>query len=145
PGQARPRRRVAVDWRDAGRRWYINREHSEKVALGGENLNATVRPVAHIDVVVAIDGNRVWKIELPRSRAASAPGFHPIAILVVLRDAGIDVAIGDVDVPFRIPRHVGRLAEKPVHRRQGRIDVLPWFAVLVGRFLPASEDHLHTA
>src|SRR6266550_436037 len=74
----------------------------------------------------------VSKIELPRSRAASAPGFHPIAILVVFRDTRIDVAIGDVDVPFGIPRHIGRLAEKAVHRGHGRIDVLPCFAVLVG-------------
>ena len=45
-----------------------------------------------------------------------APRLHPVAVLVVLGDARVDVAVADVDVALRVPGDVGRLAEQAVDR-----------------------------
>ena len=48
-----------------------------------------------------------WPWPVPRE-----PQFlMPLAVAVVLRDARVAVAVGDVDVALRVPRHVGRTHE----------------------------------
>ena len=86
---------------------------------------------------------RVRQVELPGRRAALAPRLHPVAVLIVLGDARVDVAVADVEVAVRVPRDVGRLAEQAVHVRQRRIGMLPRPRVLVGGFLPPAVHLRH--
>src|SRR5262245_55080747 len=83
--------------------------------------------------------------ELAGRRPLLAPRFHPVAVPVVLRYARVDVAVGDVGIALRVPRYVGWLAKEAVDVRQRRVDVLPRSGLMVGRFLPAAEHHLHAA
>ena len=46
--------------------------------------------------------------------------FDEPAVLVVLHDARVDVAVGDEDVALRVPGHVGRPAEQVLLRRRRR-------------------------
>src|SRR5207253_6174927 len=82
--------RVAVDRAGSGSRRHVNGKHTQKLAFGIEHLDAPVRPIADVDVVVAVDGNRMREVELPLASAAIAPRLEPVAILVVLGDAGVD-------------------------------------------------------
>ena len=47
-------------------------------------------------------------LNCPGSVAGLAPRLDPVAVLVELRDARIDVAVADVDVAGGVPGHVGR-------------------------------------
>src|SRR5262249_61269043 len=97
----------------------------ERWGGGGGGGGPPVRAVAHVDVVLVVDCDGMWKVELSGTGAASAPRFHPVAILIVFCDAGIDVAVGDVDVPFGVPRDIGRLAEESIHRGQRWVRMFP--------------------
>src|SRR5207249_11936410 len=99
--------RVPVDRPGPGSGRHIYGEHPHKPALGIEDLNAPVRSIADVDVVVAIDGNRVRRSKLSLSRTVLAPRFHPVAVPVVLRHARVDVSVADVDVALCIPGDVG--------------------------------------
>src|SRR5712671_2680382 len=66
-------RRCAVHRMRSGNRRYIDAEHALELAVGVEDLDAPVRAVADIDVVVAIDRNGVGQVELPRPSALGAP------------------------------------------------------------------------
>ena len=80
-------------------------------------------------------------LNCPGPVAGLAARLHPVAVLVELRDARVDVAVADVDVALRVPRHVGRLAEPTVLRRSRRRHVFPRLGA-VGRLLAAAEDPL---
>src|SRR5262249_51510085 len=88
---------------------------------------------------IVVDRDSMGQIELARGGAFGAPLLNPIAILVVFRDARIDVAVAYIDVAFGIPRHVGRLTEKPVYCGERRLDMFPGFGVFVSRFLSAAK------
>jgi len=76
---------------------------------------------------------------LPGSFAAVTPLHEPIAVLVVFRDARIDVAVADIDVARRIPCHIGDLAEQTVDRRKRRIGMLQRMSALVRGFGLAAQ------
>src|SRR4030095_6060811 len=132
--------RVAIDGAGFRIRRNVYGEHSLEFAFGVEHLDAPVRTIADIDVVIVVDRDRVGQIELARCGALGAPLLHPIPIFVVFSDARIDVAVADIDVAFGIPRDVGRLSEKPVYCGERRLDMFPGFGVFVSRFLSAAED-----
>ena len=48
---------------------HIDGEHPQEFAVGVEYLNAPVGAVADIDIVVAVDRDRVRQIELPGRRS----------------------------------------------------------------------------
>src|SRR5258706_2071344 len=139
-GEAIARRRVTVDRLGAGRRRHIDREHAQELAVGVEYLDAVVRAVAHIDVVVAVDRDGVNGAELPGSGARLAPRLHPVAVLAVLGHPRIDVAVADVDVALRVPGDVRGLTEHAVDRRKWQRHMLPGLAFRVRR-LPAAAHH----
>src|SRR5262249_49526029 len=66
-------RRVAVDRVRARRGRHVDREETQELPVGVEDLDAPVRPIANVDVVAAIDGNRVRQTKLSRRGAALAP------------------------------------------------------------------------
>src|SRR5262245_48808093 len=86
----------------------------------------------------------MWCAELTVAIAGAAKRLHPVAVSVVLRDARVDIAVADEDVALWIPRHVGRLAELAINRRQGRTHAFPWLRFVRGLLFPP-EDHRHVA
>jgi hypothetical protein len=83
--------------------------------------------------------------ELTGFVAGLAPGLEPVAVLVHLGHAGVNVSITDVGVPGLIPCHVGDLTEHPVHGGQWRLGMLERLGTFVRGFLLAAEDHNHAA
>ena len=59
-------------------------------------------------------------VELAGLVAGLAEGLEPVAVLVDLGDARIDVAVADVGVAGGVPGHVGDLAELAVDGRERR-------------------------
>jgi hypothetical protein len=94
--------------------------------------------IAHIDLVVTVDHDRMRGVEFSGPGAVGAPRLHPVAVLVVLGHPRVDVAVADIDVAVRVECHIGRLAEQAVHVWQRRIDVFPRFGLFRG-FFPAPE------
>src|SRR5439155_8134825 len=84
------------------------------------------------------------RVELARLVALFAPGLHPVAVLVVLRDSGVDIAVADEDVALRVPGDVGWLPELTVHVRPRRIHTRPRLG-FVRCLLLAAKYHRHTA
>src|SRR5207249_9397896 len=101
----------AVDGAGLRIRRHVDCEHPQKFPIGVEYLNAPVGAIADVEIVVAIGHDRMGQTKLPRLRALVAPGFHPVPVLIVLGYARVDVAVGDVYVPLRVPRDVGGLTE----------------------------------
>src|SRR6187399_1493847 len=88
--------------------------------LAVEHLNAAVLPVGHVDVALGVGGDRVRDVQLIRLGATRPDRLDEAPVLVVLRDARVDVAIGHVDVAGRIPGDVGRAVEAVrLGRRRG--------------------------
>src|SRR5690242_3271281 len=58
------------------RRWirrHIDREHAFEIALGVKHLDAMVRAIANVDVILAIDRDRVGNIKLPGTGPLRSP------------------------------------------------------------------------
>src|ERR1039458_7021160 len=110
-----------------------------EVALAIENLNPAVAAVRHIDVTLRIGRDIVRGVELPGLVAAITPGLDPIAVLVGLCDAGIDVAVADKNIPLRVKGDVSWLPEAAVLGGQWRDRMIQWSGFFVGGFLFASE------
>src|SRR5215467_7756164 len=51
-GKPRPRRRVSVDWRNAGRWRHVDGKHPQEFSVRVEDLNAPIRALTDIDVVI---------------------------------------------------------------------------------------------
>src|SRR5206468_648966 len=84
-----------------------------------EHLDAAVAPVGDINVALVVGGNAVRRVELSElSPSWFAVRADPVAVLVELGDARVDVPVADVDIALRIPGHVGGLAELAVDGRQ---------------------------
>src|SRR5436190_1826609 len=79
-------------------RRHVDGELPEKFAIRVEYLDASIPPIAHIDLVVAVDHDRMWGVEFSRPGAVLAPRLHPVAILVVLGHPRVDIAVADIDV-----------------------------------------------
>ncbi len=124
---------------------HVDRKHAQKFSVGIEDLNAPVGAIADVEIVVVIDDDGMRQAKLPRRGALVAPGFYPVAVFVIFRDARVDVSVGDVNVAARIPGYVGGLAEKPVHGGKRWIWMAPRLAVLVRSFGAAPENHGYAA
>ena len=118
-----------------GRHRHIDGDLAQELAVAVEHLDAPVAAVGDIDIALGVGADAVRRAELARLAAAVAPGLHPVAVLVDLGDARIDVAVADIGVARRVPGHVGRLTEAAILRRQRRIRMLPRAGILVGRLL----------
>src|SRR5437764_2547577 len=86
-GQSRTRWCRAIDRLAGGVRRHVYSKHAEEFAVGIEYLDAPVRAITNIDVVVAINRDGMREIELPRPRSLGPPGLHPIAMAVIFRHA----------------------------------------------------------
>src|ERR1019366_3580604 len=83
-----------------------------------EDLHAAVAAVAHVNVALGIQGDGMRQIQLPGRRALTARGFQEAPVPVVLDHAGVSVAVGDEDVPRRVPADIRRTIERVgLHRR----------------------------
>src|SRR6267378_3952354 len=78
-----------------------------------ELLIAVVRPVGHPDVTAPVNLETVRQVEFPEllARLLAAGLRDEAAVLVVLDDAIVAVAIGDEDVSLRIEADIARAAE----------------------------------
>ena len=76
-------------------------------AVGVEDLDALVAFVGHVDVPCASIGDAVDDVELAGLGPARAPRLDVLAVRLVLRDARVAVAVGDVDVAGRVPGDIG--------------------------------------
>ena len=110
-GQARAGGGGAIDGAGFRIRRHVDGKHAQELALRIEHLNAPIRAIADIQIVAAVGHNGMRQVKLPRPCAWFAPRFHPVAILVILGHTGVDVSVGDVDVPLGIPGYVGGLAK----------------------------------
>src|SRR5207244_12212122 len=68
--------------------------------------------------------------KLARACSVGPPRLDPVTILVHLGDARIDVAVADIDVVFRIPRHIGwpviQSIDSPLFSRGGSLELEPF-------------------
>src|SRR3954471_13027048 len=72
-----------------------------------EYLDALVAAAARIDISLGIDGNGMDQVELAGPRSAAADLFDEAAVLVVLDDAGIAVAVSNENVAGGVKGNVG--------------------------------------
>src|SRR5579872_6223460 len=73
-----------------------------------EDLNAKIVAICNIDVALAVHRNRMRCIELSRRRSARSYRFDKLAVLGVLCDTGVAIAVRDEDIPCGVPSDVGR-------------------------------------
>ena len=98
-----------------------------EIAFGVENLNAPVTAVSRVDVSLPVDLHVVRISKLARAGSVGPPRLDPVAILVHLGDARIDVAVAEIYVVFRIPRHIGwpviESIDSPLFGRRGSLEL----------------------
>src|SRR5689334_811120 len=56
-----------------GIRRHIDREHALEIAVGIKDLDAMIRAVANIDIILDVDSDRVRQVELARAGALRSP------------------------------------------------------------------------
>src|SRR5216684_1082823 len=131
-------RRSAIDSPRRRIRRHIDRKHALEIAIGIKDLDAMVRAITNINIVVEVDGDRVWQVELTGAGTLRSPRLHPVAVLVDFGDTRVDVTVSDVDVALRVPGDIGRLTEKAIHGRKRRIRMSQWLGTIC-RFLAAAK------
>ena len=72
--------------------------HFQEVAVGVKELDAVALPVNDINPLVLVEGDVVGSDELAGVNAGFAPGELVLPLRAVHVDAGVAVAVGDVDV-----------------------------------------------
>ena len=77
----------------------------EVLAVLGEDLDAVVGAVAHVDAAVPVHREPVHQVELARTAPEFAPLHQILALGVVLDDARVPVAIAHQKVTARQERH----------------------------------------
>src|SRR3954470_9063463 len=117
----------------------------DRLEIVVELLVPVVRPIRHPDVAALVDLQPVRQIELAErgARLLAAGLRDEAAVLVVLHDAIVAVAVGDEDVALRIPAHVRRSTQDVLLRRRiraGWCDDRP-----VNGRRPAADHHQHFA
>ena len=70
-------------------------------AVAVEDLNAVIFPIGDVDPALVIAGDIVDEIELPRVGPRLAPGEQQFTVRRILVNAGIGIAIRDVDIALR--------------------------------------------
>ncbi len=116
----------------------------ERVRLRIDHLDTAVPAIADVNEALRVVRDRMRRVQLAQRRSAPrlADRRDVVAVLGELRDAGVDVAVADVDVALGVPRDVGRLAELTRHGRPRRIHSLPRLGFVRRLFLP-SEHQRH--
>ena len=94
----------------------------DRLEIVVEHLVPVVRPIGHPDVAALVDLQAVRQIELAErvARLLAAGLREEAAVLVVLHDAIVAIAVGDEDVALRIPADVRRPTEDVLLRRRIR-------------------------
>src|SRR5579862_8093222 len=85
-----------------------------EVEIVVEDLRAVITTIRDINIALGVGSDRVRQIELARLSATflAANLLKKPAILVVLHDSIIAVTVRNENVPLRIPRDIGRTAER---------------------------------
>src|SRR5205807_757550 len=91
----------------------------DESAVGVEELNPAVLAVGHIHGALPIHRDAVGDAELARATAGFTPRQEQFALRRELVDAGVAVAVADIQLAARADRQVGR--------------VVKWWAGLVNR------------
>ena len=131
---------VADGGTSVGWRGHVDGELAEEFSGGVENLDAAVAAVGNINIVLHVDGNAVWRVELAGLRARFAPGHQPVSVFVDFCDARVDVAVADVGAALGVPRDVRHLSKHAVDGRQRRLHVLQRFGAFIGSLLLAAKN-----
>src|ERR1700676_5301979 len=108
-----------------GRERHIDLDLPQDLAVGIEYLDASIAAIRHVDIALGVGRDAVRRIELSGPASRLTKRLHPVAVLVELGHARIDVAVADEDIPLRVPGDVGRLPKLSVDWRTRRIDALP--------------------
>src|SRR5262245_40715023 len=112
------------------------------------DLNAVVAAICHVHQL-SVRRDAVGRAELIGAVAMCADRLHPRAVFRELHEAGVGVAVADVDVVLSVPRHVRRPAVGA--DTTVRIPLGVFFAAfeealeIVDRFRLATEVHLQGA
>ena len=80
-------------------------------AVAVEYLHPVVLAIGNIDVAIRVSCDVVHDVELAGIRARLAPGLDQFSVRCVFVDAGVAVAVGDVDLALRRQRGVGAAVE----------------------------------
>ncbi|OIQ64378.1 hypothetical protein GALL_540710 [mine drainage metagenome] len=115
---------LADRWPCIRRHRHVDGELAQEFSVLVEHLNPVVAAIGDVDVIVGIGRDRVRGIELTGFLAAIAPRLQPVAVLVHLRDARIDVAVADEGVAGLVPCHVGDLTKSSGLGGQRRLGML---------------------
>src|SRR5579863_5279958 len=110
-------------------------------AVDVEDLDAAVIAIGDIDCAARVGDNVMQRAELAFAIAGLAPRLQPVAVLVELGDARIDIAVADEDIAGRIPGDIGGLPEAAGLRWQRWFHVRPRSGLGVGCFLLAPDHH----
>src|ERR1035441_7837993 len=95
-----------------GRHRHVDGELTLEIAVAVEYLNAVIAAVGDVDVALGVGRDRMRRVELAGTFAAVAPRFEPVAVLVDLGDARIDVAVADEGVAGGVESRVGDLGQQ---------------------------------
>ena len=88
-------------------------------AVAVEHLHAMILAVGDIDPAIGIGRDVVDDVELAGIGAGLAPAFEQFAVGRVFVDAGVAVAVGDIDLALRRQRGVGAAMERlTAHERR---------------------------
>ena len=91
----RPRRRISRN---------IDRKHAPEIAIDIKDLDAMVRTIANINIVLQVDGDRVWQIELTGAGTLRSVW----ARLLLTRTATVWFLFGLIKTPMRRTDDDGR-------------------------------------
>src|SRR5436190_14979559 len=83
---------------------------AEETSITIEDLYARILTITDVNEI-AVDCDRVWKIELSGSRSFHSPPEQHVAVLVELQDSRVAFTIGDIEISIAIEGNVGRLIE----------------------------------
>ena len=91
-------------------------------AVAVEHLHAVVLAVGDIDPAVGIGRDIVDDVELAGIGAGLAPGLQQLSVRRIFVDAGIAVAVGNIDLALRRQRGVGAAVKRlAAHERRGLV------------------------
>src|SRR5262249_60299015 len=101
--------------------------------------------VGYIDSCCRIRCARARCVQMPRLGSSGSDLLNEAAILVVLRDARVGIAVGGKNVPFGVPRNIGWPGEAIWLRwRRRRAGRRGGFETL-GGFSPSAHNHKNAA
>src|SRR5690242_6890275 len=86
---------------------------AEEVAVGGEDLDALVRPVGDVELAIIVERDAVRQMELAHAISRLAPRVEEAAVAREAMHAGVAVAVGYIKITVRMPDHLGGVIERP--------------------------------